>query len=170
MDSAAKEFGGLGLIDSIYEPDQSCLLPTNTKPSNKYWIWRQIVSPLELEDNLVSRNISFVVGDGKRLKFWTDKWISSEVLKISFPCIFALALNKDGVIASFGEFVERVWQWNIALRRRLFDWELASWTRFGISFRIISLGLISRTAFDGLLALMGCFRSSHSDLPCWIKG
>ncbi|KAK8683317.1 hypothetical protein V6N13_039381 [Hibiscus sabdariffa] len=74
----------------------------------------------------------FKVVSGLKLNLFKSKIIGINVEDTLVNQWAALlhSLNKDGVIASFGEFVEGVWQWNIALRRRLFDWELASWNSF----------------------------------------
>lgn len=41
-----------------------------------------------------------------------------------FRRIFALATTKEGLVSSFGEWIEGVWQWIIQLQRRFMDWEL----------------------------------------------
>ncbi|KAL4341438.1 hypothetical protein GQ457_08G017960 [Hibiscus cannabinus] len=76
------------------------------------------------------QNIMYVVGDGKRIQFWSDLWIGEYPLKLSFPRVFALACQKSGTIADFGLVVEGVWAWNIPLRRSLFDWEIGLWELF----------------------------------------
>ena len=38
---------------------------------------------------------SFVVSNGRRVKFWTDKWCGDEPLCVSFSSLYALAISKD---------------------------------------------------------------------------
>ena len=37
----------------------------------------------------------FVVGNGRRVKLWMDKWCGDELLCASFLSLFALAVSKD---------------------------------------------------------------------------
>ena len=41
--------------------------------------------------HMVSNEISFVVGDGKRIKFWRDSWCGDTPLCADFLLLFALA-------------------------------------------------------------------------------
>ncbi|KAK8539036.1 hypothetical protein V6N13_110242 [Hibiscus sabdariffa] len=154
-----KDFGGLGLVDfktknyallckwlwryasepnsfwrktiaAIYEKDPIPLLPQNVGVSNKSWIWRSIVSKIASPGNVFSKNISFFVGDGSRIQFWSDIWIETASLRSCYPRIYALSSKKAGIIAGFGKFTNGLWNWNIPLRRALFDWELEVWDLF----------------------------------------
>ena len=67
------------------------------------------------------------------MRFWYDlKW-DSIPLNIAFPMMFALANNKDGMVKDFGSFVGSKWNWEIGLRRELFDWEIDQWNSFLLS-------------------------------------
>ncbi|KAL4333543.1 hypothetical protein GQ457_07G000620 [Hibiscus cannabinus] len=63
------------------------------------------------------------VGNGPKIKFWSDVWAGNTTLKESFLRIFTLATNKKGVIAEFGFVENGVWCWKVNLRKRLFGWE-----------------------------------------------
>ena len=41
---------------------------------------------------VVSSMLSFVVGNGQRVKFWKDRWGEDSPLRVSFPTLFALAI------------------------------------------------------------------------------
>ena len=41
-----------------------------------------------------SRNL-FVVGNGRRVKFWKDRWCGDELLCLSFPSLFVLASSEE---------------------------------------------------------------------------
>ena len=45
--------------------------------------------------HLVSNNLSFVVGDGQRIKFWKDRWCKDYHLYLSFSSLFAIACSKE---------------------------------------------------------------------------
>ena len=39
--------------------------------------------------DLMSSRISFLMGNGWRVKFWRDKWCENNPLSVSFPSLFA---------------------------------------------------------------------------------
>ena len=45
--------------------------------------------------HLVTPSFDFVVGDGRKVRFWKDKWCGTTPLCESFPCLFALATFKE---------------------------------------------------------------------------
>lgn len=45
-------------------------------------------------------------------------------LKVVFPRIFALGRLKSRPVFSFKRWEEDGWRWEIALMRRVFDWEI----------------------------------------------
>ena len=47
------------------------------------------------EWTVVSSRLYFVLGNGQRVKFWKDRWCGDELLCVSFPSLFALAVFKD---------------------------------------------------------------------------
>ncbi|GMI89291.1 hypothetical protein HRI_002598400 [Hibiscus trionum] len=171
-----KEAGGLGLMDfdnmsealrskwlwrygsepnalwrkfvaALYEQDSSSMLPENLKTTNKSWVWRGIIRPLTNKDSVFSRNIHFSVGNGKRIKFWSETWIGNTPLKELFPRMYALAVNKSGVIAEFGHFEDGIWLWKIEFRRRTFDWENEVREAF---FDLISSGKLCQDISDNV--------------------
>ena len=49
--------------------------------------------------DLVSGKLSFLVDNGKRIKFWKDKWCRDESLNVFFPSLFAISNSKDAWVA-----------------------------------------------------------------------
>ena len=43
---------------------------------------------------LVSSRLSFLMGNGRRMNFWKDKWCGATLLCVSFTSLFALAISK----------------------------------------------------------------------------
>ncbi|XVF65299.1 hypothetical protein PTKIN_Ptkin09bG0237200 [Pterospermum kingtungense] len=74
--------------------------------------------------------LSFLVGNGRSIDFWSQVWIQGTVLKQRFPRIYAFALNKSGNVNDYGRMVGNQWSWEIPLRRRLFGWEEQQWNEF----------------------------------------
>ncbi|GMI94762.1 hypothetical protein HRI_003145500 [Hibiscus trionum] len=118
------------VLQAKYEKNSTCLMPLNLSRSNKSWIWRGIISPLNSADDPFSCNLFFTVGDRKSIRFWEDMWVGRVPLKMSFSRIFALASKKEGKIEDFGKLEGFVWRWHIVLRRNLFDWEIPIWDEF----------------------------------------
>ena len=53
-------------------------------------IWKEI----RKEGSLLSNNIVFSVGNGRRVRFWKDKWCGDEALCVSFSSLYGLAVSK----------------------------------------------------------------------------
>ncbi|KAK9021622.1 hypothetical protein V6N11_011602 [Hibiscus sabdariffa] len=81
------------------------------------------VSTLEVE----SLNLPFTKLRPEQAGLLESIFTEEETLSTKFPRIFALAINKTGVIAEFGVRRFNHWVWDIHLRRCLFDWEVPSW-------------------------------------------
>ena len=50
----------------------------------------------------MSSRLSFLLGNGWRVKFWKDKWCGATPLCVSFLSLFALAVSKEA-------WVKAVW-------------------------------------------------------------
>ncbi|RVW28979.1 LINE-1 reverse transcriptase-like [Vitis vinifera] len=57
---------------------------------------------LRKEWEVVKSRLVFVVGNGKRIKFWKDIWCGDEPLCVSFPSLFALAVSRMLGLRMFG--------------------------------------------------------------------
>ncbi|RVW92361.1 LINE-1 retrotransposable element ORF2 protein [Vitis vinifera] len=75
-------------------------------------------------------NLAFRVGNGRRVRFWKDKWCGDEPLYESFPSLFAISQAKDA-------WVSEVWNpdgvgdgWNPLFSRALNDWEIEMMEQF----------------------------------------
>ena len=47
-------------------------------------------------------SLAFRVGNGRRVRFWKDKWCRDEPLYESFPSLFAISLAKDAWVWKCG--------------------------------------------------------------------
>ena len=47
-------------------------------------------------------NFVFSIGDGRRVRFWEDRWCDDDTLSYSFPSLFELTASKE-------EWVAEVW-------------------------------------------------------------
>ena len=93
------------------------------------WGWRMMIVCHICEGlgvgvgNWFDNNLRRMVGDGRNTLFWYDTWIGDCPLRLKFPRLFDLALEKESMVRemeSRGWGVDRgAWLW----RRRLFSWE-----------------------------------------------
>ena len=69
-------------------------------------------------------NCLIKVGNGNRIKFWTDRWCGDICLKTDFPLLFNLSTDKEGSLHHFFARKTSSCAWNFPYRRELYDWEL----------------------------------------------
>ena len=69
-------------------------------------------------------HISFVVGDGTRIKFWHDSWCGDQPLWVQFPELFRIARVPEAAVADHIRSIDSTRHWDIAFCRLVQDWEL----------------------------------------------
>ena len=74
--------------------------------------------------------MAFSMSNGRKVRFWLDKWCGDEPLRSPFPSLFALATSKEA-------WVVDVWSpsfdggcWAPHFSKRLNDWEVELVERF----------------------------------------
>ncbi|KAL6329297.1 hypothetical protein AAG906_015506 [Vitis piasezkii] len=83
-------------------------------------LWKEISK----EGLLLLNNVSFSVGDGKRVRFWKDIWCGNTPLCEAFPSLFDLAGSKDAWVADYWDPVGEVGGWTPLFLRPFNDWEV----------------------------------------------
>ena len=58
-------------------------------------LWKEI----RKEGSLLLKITVFFVGDGRRVRFWKDKWRGNNALCDSFPSLYALVDSKETWVA-----------------------------------------------------------------------
>ena len=79
---------------------------------------------------LVSSRLSFLVGDGRRVRFWKDNWFGALPFCVSFPSLFALAVSKDAWVNDVWSFADGGGSWSLLFFRPFNDWEVDEVDRF----------------------------------------
>lgn len=74
-------------------------------------------------------NCLIKVGDGRRIKFWHDKWCGAASVKHKFPNLITLSSAKFGSLHIFCAMKSSFNGWNFLYRRPLYAWELADEAR-----------------------------------------
>ncbi|KAJ9701497.1 hypothetical protein PVL29_006726 [Vitis rotundifolia] len=88
--------------------------------------WKEI----RKEDFLMFKNVSFAVGDGRRVKFWKDIWCGNIPLCEAFPSLFAFAVSQEAWVADCWDPMGVVGGWSPCFSRSFNDWELEEVERF----------------------------------------
>ena len=73
---------------------------------------------------LVSNGFSYVVGDGKRMKFWKDRWCGDLPLDVAFSSLFSRAMAKEAWVGDSWSFKYGGGCWNPIFYRSLNEWEM----------------------------------------------
>lgn len=109
------------------------MLPKINRANRKSTIFNVISSLLDRNDStslVAQQDFKTLVGNGASVYFWAGDWIDTGSLKDNFSWVYALALNKQGPVVSFGSQNHGIWRWNISLKRRSLDWETQIWDSF----------------------------------------
>ena len=69
-------------------------------------------------------NNDFLVGDGKRVRFWEDAWCSQYTLCTTFPALYSIANSKGAKVAEVWVSLGEGGGWNLRFGRGFNDWEL----------------------------------------------
>ena len=73
---------------------------------------------------LLLNNVSFSVGDGKRVRFWKDIWCGNMPLCEAFPSLFDLVGSKDAWVADYWVPMGEEGGWTLHFLRPFNDWEV----------------------------------------------
>lgn len=56
--------------------------------------------------SIVQQDFRTVIENGFNADFWLEDWTGRGILKHLFPCVFALAIVKESLIANFGDGIK----------------------------------------------------------------
>ena len=79
---------------------------------------------------LLLNNVSFSLGDGKRVRFWKNIWCGNSSLCEAFPSLFDLAVSKDAWVADCRDSMGEEGGWTPCFLRPFNDWEVEEVERF----------------------------------------
>ena len=83
-------------------------------------LWKEIRKEWEL----LSTDLMFLIGDGRRIIFWKDIWCDEEALNTAFPAMFDLVIQKDAIVAYVWDNISEVRGWSPCSSRSFDDWEV----------------------------------------------
>ena len=57
-------------------------------------------------------NLVFFLGDGRRVRFWEDRWCGDDALSVSFPSLYVLVASKEAWVAEVWDSSREKGGWN----------------------------------------------------------
>ena len=78
-------------------------------------IWADICSINFGDVNLLNSMVDGIrmeLGDGSKIRFWDDVWVGCARLRESFPTLFSLSSQKEGLVGECGFWDGVEWIWN----------------------------------------------------------
>ncbi|RVW95824.1 50S ribosomal protein L21, mitochondrial [Vitis vinifera] len=128
-------------------------------------LWKEISK----EGLLLLNNVSYSVGDGKRVRFWKDNWCGNTPLCEAYPSLFDLAVSKDAKVADCWDSMGEVGGWNPRFLRPFNDWEVEEVESFLLIIQGKRLNadledrMVWKETKDGIFSVKSCFNSlDHS--------
>ena len=117
------------VIRGKYGEDRGGWCSREVREAHGMGLWKGI----RMDWKLVSDRLVFIVGNGRRVSFWRDRWCGDSPLCMSFPSLFALIVEKEA-------WVTDIWDplaegglggvWNPCFLRAFNDWEVEEAKRF----------------------------------------
>ncbi|KAK2636977.1 hypothetical protein Ddye_031769 [Dipteronia dyeriana] len=106
---------------------------------------------------ILKEGFRVVVGRGDKARLWEDVLVEEFPLRVAFPRIFTLAVNKLGCIRDFWSSDGLASRWEVRLRRTLFDWELDQWRCFKVCLDNLSISDSVQDTLGWVHDSKGCF-------------
>lgn len=69
---------------------------------------------------MFNQGLSYVVGDGRQIKFWEDMWCGERSLKEDFLEVYTLAMDQNSNVATCFSVQGEETVWQPILRRAVF--------------------------------------------------
>jgi hypothetical protein len=70
------------------------------------------------------------VGDGSRIRFWSDVWCGGSPLKELFPDLYRITRDKEALVDKHLRIRNDMVHWELDFIRSIHDWELESISNF----------------------------------------
>lgn len=112
-----------------------------------------------------------MVGSGKNVKFWDDRWCEDQPLKVGFPSLYDIALVPSTMVNDVLAIHNRSLNWSIVFGWGLQDWNLISYVLFLTSLHEVHIrvGEDDRSrwvAWNDIFSVCTDFRSLSKLVKC----
>jgi len=99
----------------VHHENSHFLLPNPLKPK-KFGIWKDVVD-VRNEENFARvvfiKGLNMKLGNGKSIRFWTDKLIDEKPLKDLFPELFSISVQHRASIFEISWFKGTIRRWRL---------------------------------------------------------
>ncbi|XP_028113957.1 uncharacterized protein LOC114312000 [Camellia sinensis] len=106
--------------------------PSTERTSRLSKTWADIIYTVASRADLMQffrSNAVVKLGDGRRIRFWSDCWIEGVCLRDEFPRLYSLSVDKEESVFMFHSNRDVYGNWVFNFRRSLFAWEEAELSR-----------------------------------------
>lgn len=87
--------------------------------------WLDVVSLEEaVGSNWFNSKMKRKVGSGENTRFWRDHWVGEAPLCLTYPRLFSISSQKEGMVGGVWVEYEGGGVWEFSWRRNLFVWEV----------------------------------------------
>ena len=83
----------------------------------------------------MQNKVIFSMGNGRRVKFWKDKWCWNLAFCNSFPSLYAFASSKEAWVGEFWDSSGEEGVWSPRFSRPFNDWEVEEVERLLLTIR-----------------------------------
>ena len=92
------------MIRRKYGEDRGGWCSREVREAHGLGLWKGI----RMGWKLVSDKLAFIVGNGRRVSFWRDRWCGKSALCMTFTSLFALTVEKEAWVAEI-PWLKRDW-------------------------------------------------------------
>ncbi|RVW78924.1 putative ribonuclease H protein [Vitis vinifera] len=134
----------------------------DVRESYRVGFWKEI----RKEGALMQNKVSFLVGNGRRVKFWKDIWWGNFPLCNSFPSLYAFASSKEAWVEEFWDTSGVEGVWSPRFSRPFNDWEVEEVERLLLTIRGARLSPLMEDRMRWKVTSNGSFsvKSLYNDL------
>ena len=83
-------------------------------------VWKEILK----ENDWCWENMAFTVGNGTKIRFWTDLWCGCTMLSQRFPHLYGMAAHRNATVEEMWDQNVGQGGWDLRFMRDFNDWEL----------------------------------------------
>ena len=83
-------------------------------------VWKEILK----EKDWCWENMAFTIGNGTKIRFWTDLWCVCTVLSQRFPHLYGMAAHRNGTVEEMWDQNVGQGGWDLRFVGDFNDWEL----------------------------------------------
>ena len=108
------------IFHAKYGTEEGGCFSLSPRGGQGFGLWKTIAR----EFDQLKKDHVFILGDGRKIRFWEDSWCGSQPLCIAFPCLYSIAANKGAKATDLWVRQGGGGVWEPKFLRSFNDWEL----------------------------------------------